>query len=60
MLGSIGGALIFILDVWAIAMIFSSNETTGQKVFWILLVVVLPLIGFLIWFFAGPRPPSKA
>jgi len=24
-------------------------------VLWTLLVIVLPLLGFIIWFFAGPR-----
>lgn len=56
MLNSLIGLVIFALDVWAIAMIISSKAETLHKVLWILLVVLLPLIGLLIWFFAGPRP----
>jgi len=52
---TIGGLLIFVLDVWAIASIFSSNAEAGTKILWILLVLILPLIGFLIWYFYGPK-----
>jgi len=52
---TIGGLLIFVLDIWAIASIFSSNVETSKKILWILLVLLLPLIGFLIWFFVGPK-----
>ncbi len=54
-INSIGGLIVFVLDIWAIVSIFNSNATTGTKVIWIVLVVLLPIIGFLIWFFAGPR-----
>ncbi len=53
---TIAGILIFVLDVWAIASIINSKVETGTKVLWILLVLLLPLIGFLVWYFAGPRP----
>ncbi len=52
---TIGGLLIFVLDIWAIASIFNARVETGTKIMWILLVLILPVIGFLIWFFAGPR-----
>jgi hypothetical protein len=51
----IGGILVLILDIWAIASVFSSSVSTGAKVLWILLVLILPVLGFIIWFFAGPR-----
>jgi hypothetical protein len=41
--------------VWAIVNIFQSNASTGSKVVWIVAVLVLPVIGFVIWFLAGPR-----
>lgn len=47
--------LVLIADVWAIVNIFQSNASTGSKVIWIVAVLVLPVLGFLIWFFAGPR-----
>lgn len=51
----IGGFIVLVLNIWAIVSIFSSSATTGSKVIWTLLVLILPVIGFIIWFFAGPR-----
>ncbi len=53
--GSIFALLILIGDIWALIHIFQSTATTGNKVLWVLLIVVLPLIGLVVWFFAGPR-----
>lgn len=53
---SILGLIIFALDVWAIATIFNSKIETPQKVMWIAIVLLLPIIGFVIWYFVGPRP----
>jgi hypothetical protein len=49
------GLLILAADIWAILNIFQSSATTGAKVLWIVLVLVLPLLGLIIWYFAGPR-----
>lgn len=50
-----GGVIVLALNIWAIISIFSSSASMGSKVLWTLLVLVLPIIGFIIWFFAGPR-----
>ncbi len=47
--------LILIADVWALVNIFQSGATTGVKVLWVVLVVLLPVIGFIGWFLAGPK-----
>ena len=49
------GLLILIGDVWAIVNIFQSSESNGKKVLWTVIVLVLPVLGLIIWFFAGPR-----
>jgi len=49
------GILVLIADVWAIVNIFQSNADTGKKVLWTVLVIVLPVLGFLLWLFLGPR-----
>jgi succinate dehydrogenase/fumarate reductase cytochrome b subunit len=49
------GVLVLIADVWAILNIFQSASSTGSKALWITLVLVLPLLGVIIWYFAGPR-----
>ncbi len=51
----IGGLLILIADIYAIVKTVGSNASTGQKVFWVILILLLPILGVIIWFFAGPR-----
>lgn len=58
MVNSLLGLLILIADIWAIVNIFQSSESTGTKVLWIVLVVVLPVLGLIIWYFAGPKSAS--
>jgi hypothetical protein len=52
------GLIVFALDIWAIASIFNTKVETPEKALWIALVLFLPIIGFLIWYFAGPKPTS--
>ena len=49
------GLIVLVADVWAIVNIFQSSVSTGQKVLWTVLVIVLPVLGFIIWYFAGPK-----
>ena len=51
----IGGVILLALNIWAIISIIGSGASTGSKVLWTLLVLVLPLIGFIVWLIAGPR-----
>jgi succinate dehydrogenase/fumarate reductase cytochrome b subunit len=53
--GGLGGLIVLVADVWAIVNIFQSGASTGDKVLWTVLVIVLPILGFIIWFFFGPR-----
>jgi len=55
----IAGLLILVADVWAIINISQSGASTGRKVVWIVLVLVLPVAGFIIWFLLGPRTPKN-
>jgi len=55
MIESILGLLHLILSIWAIINVFQSRESTGSKVLWTVGIILFPLIGLLIWFFAGPR-----
>ncbi len=54
----IGGFILLVLNIWAIVSIIGSGQSIGSKVVWTLLVLILPLIGFIIWFLAGPRAPK--
>jgi uncharacterized membrane protein len=49
------GLLVLILDIWAIVNILGSSATVGSKVIWTLVILLLPVIGVIIWFFMGPR-----
>lgn len=51
----LGGLIAMALTIWALISILSSSATTGKKVLWSLFVLILPVIGFIVWFFVGPR-----
>ncbi|WP_020593530.1 PLDc N-terminal domain-containing protein [Kiloniella laminariae] len=53
--GGAFGLLVLIADIWAIVKIFQSNASTGAKVLWIVLVLLLPLLGLILWYFMGPK-----
>ena len=53
-LTGIGGLIILILDIYAIVMILQASVNGIQKLIWTLVVFLLPLIGLIIWYFAGP------
>ncbi len=55
MIHSLFGLLILIADLWAILNVFQSGETAGNKAVWILLILLLPVLGLIIWYFAGPK-----
>ena len=52
------GLLILIADIYAIVKIAQSSADTAKKVIWILVVLILPIIGLIAWFFAGPGGKS--
>jgi len=58
--GGILGLIILALDIWAIINIFGSGASTGAKVLWILLVLILPVVGLIIWLLTGPRGSRAA
>ena len=52
---SLLGLLILIADVWAIISIFQSSASNEKKALWIVLVLLLPVLGLILWFLLGPR-----
>lgn len=52
---SLIGLVILVADIWAIINIIGSGTTIGKKVFWLILILLLPVLGLIIWFFLGPR-----
>jgi len=53
------GLVILALDLWARVSVVSSDRSTGSKVLWALLVILLPVLGFLVWLVAGPRAAAR-
>jgi hypothetical protein len=49
------GLIVLVADVWAIINIFQSGADTGTKVLWTVLVILLPVLGFILWYFLGPK-----
>ena len=49
------GLLILIADIYAVVKIVGSGASTGAKVLWILAVLIFPLLGLIVWLFAGPK-----
>jgi succinate dehydrogenase/fumarate reductase cytochrome b subunit len=49
------GLLVLIADVWAIVTILQSSSDTTKKVVWMVVVIVLPVLGFILWLIWGPR-----
>lgn len=54
-MGWIFSLIVFVLDVWAIASIINTDVPNRTKILWILLIVLLPVLGLIIWWFAGPK-----
>lgn len=52
------GLIILVLDIYAIVRIIGSSASTGAKIVWVLLI--LPLVGLLIWWLAGPKDRAGA
>ncbi len=53
--GGIFGLIVLAADIWAIVNVFQSAASTGKKVIWILVILVLPILGLLLWLLFGPR-----
>ena len=49
------GLLVLAGDIWAVINIFQSSASNEKKLLWILVVILLPLLGLILWFFLGPR-----
>jgi hypothetical protein len=54
-----GGLIVLIADVWAIVNILQSGASTGSKVLWTVIVILLPILGFILWFFWGRGPGER-
>jgi succinate dehydrogenase/fumarate reductase cytochrome b subunit len=58
--GGLLGLVILALDIWAILSVIKSSASLGVKLVWIVLIVILPVLGLIIWALFGPRGSVKA
>ena len=48
------GLIVLILDIVAIVSLLKSNADTGTKILWLLLIVLLPFLGMILYYLMGP------
>jgi hypothetical protein len=53
--GGILGLLILVLDVYAIVKTVGSSASTGTKVLWVVIILLLPVLGLILWALMGPK-----
>jgi hypothetical protein len=53
--GGILGFIVLVLDVYAIVKTIGSRASTGTKVLWIVVILLLPLLGLILWWLLGPK-----
>jgi Phospholipase_D-nuclease N-terminal len=53
--GSLLGLIVLVLDIYAIVRIIKSRASTTQKVVWVIVILIFPVLGFILWLIFGPR-----
>jgi len=54
MLIDVASVLVLLLDIWALVVILQSGGSPLEKLVWVIIILVLPLIGFILWYLIGP------
>lgn len=49
------GFVVFFLDIWAIVNVVGSRVSVLKKVIWVIVILLLPILGFILWLIFGPR-----
>lgn len=50
------GCIIFTADIWAVVQTVQRSVTTGIKIVWVVIILVLPVPGLISLFFLRPKP----
>lgn len=53
--GGFFGLILLVCVIYGILKTAQSSAGTGSKVLWILLLLLLPLLGFILWLLLGPK-----
>ena len=54
-MGGILGLLVLVLDIIAIVDALKSSMDTGKKALWIILILILPVVGMVLYFLLGKK-----
>lgn len=54
-MGGLLGLVVLVLDIIAIVDAVKSSLETGKKVLWIILILVLPILGMVLYFLVGKK-----
>jgi hypothetical protein len=46
--------VVLALDIWGIIMTVQSRAKNGEKALWVLLILILPVLGLILWYLMGP------
>jgi len=49
------GLIVLVLDIIAIVDLLKSAKDTAKKVLWIILILILPVIGMVLYFLLGKK-----
>lgn len=53
--GGLFGLILLICVIYGILKTAQSGAGTGSKVLWILILLLIPFIGFILWLLLGPK-----
>ncbi len=53
--GGLLGLIHLVIVIYALVKIVQSGASTGAKVLWIVVVLILPILGLILWLLFGPK-----
>ena len=52
---SLLSVIILVLDIIAVIDVIKSSMATGKKILWIVLIVLLPVVGLILYYLVGRK-----
>ncbi len=49
------GLVLLVLDIIAILDVIKSSMSTGKKALWVILILILPIIGLVLYYLIGRK-----
>ncbi len=48
------GVVVLVLDIVALVKLLQSGANAGTKILWVVVIVLLPFLGMILYFLMGP------